>query len=105
MVASWIPVNPTVVVDRANRVITISYHCVANITGGIIGENNSLQQSHVLLLHLDENHKVFKMDLWWDINDATLQAIVCKITAKLSTANKDKLQAIKSLGEEIMTGQ
>ena len=45
------------------------------------------------------------MDLWWDINDATLQAIVCKITAKLSTANKDKLQAIKSLGEEVMTGQ
>ena len=105
MMASWIPVDPTVVVDGSNRVISISYYCVANITGGISGENNYLQLPHVLLLHLDENHKAFKVRLSWDNNDATLQNIVCKIKAKLLTTTEDKLQAIKSPGEEVTNGQ
>ena len=105
MIASWIPVDPTVVVDTSNGIIAVSFNAVANITGGIMGENNSMQLPHVILLHLNKDHKAFKVSCWWDKNDATLEAIVCRIKAKLSTKTEEKIHAKHSRGEEVMTGQ
>ena len=106
MISSWIPVDPTVVVDTTHRIIAISFDVVANITGGLRDENNSMQLHHVILVHLNKEHKVFKARVFWDNNDATLQAIVGKIKAKLSTTTEEKLHAIHSHGKEVvMTGQ
>ena len=106
MISSWIPVDPTVVVDTTHRIIAISFDVVANITGGLSDENNSMQLHHAILVHLNKEHKVFKARVFWDNNDATLQAVVCKIKAKLSTTTNEKLHAIHSRGKEaVMTGQ
>ena len=105
MMASWIPVDPTVVVDTTTGIIAISFNDVFNITGGLSDEHNSMQLPMVNLIHLNKDCKAFEVSCWWDNNDATLQAVVCKIKAKLSTAANEKLNAIHSQGQEVTTGQ
>ena len=107
MISSWIPVDPAVVVDTTNGVIAISFNVVTNITGGFSDEHNSIQLPHVFVIHLDENHKAFKMNACWDNNDATLQAVVSRIKAKLAMAptKTEKMTNIASPMEGIATGQ
>jgi hypothetical protein len=107
MLSSWIPVDPLVVVDTANRIVTMSFHVVSNITGGLEDERNALNIPEVFVVHLDANHKVTMMHACWDNNDADLQAIVNKIKAKLEMAHTapGKVLNVGSPMEGIMSGQ
>lgn len=104
MISSWIPVNPIVVVDTTNRIVAISFHVVPNITGRLDGENNSMELPHVFILHLDENHKAFKFVKCWDNNDATLQSVLTKVTAKLNMAQSATKKTMK-VNTRIESGQ
>lgn len=107
MLASWIPVEPITVVDTANRVVTVSFHVVSNVTGGLKDEKNAVHVTEVFVIHLDENHKVCKLTACWDNNDAALQAVMDKIKAKLEVAQTTtgKVLNIGSEMEGVMTGQ
>jgi hypothetical protein len=107
MLSSWVPVDPIVTVDTTNRVVVISFHVVSNVTGGLKDENNPLCLPEAFALHLNENHKAFKFNVCWDNNDATLQALVSKIKARLEAAptKTTKILNVDSPMEGIMTGQ
>lgn len=107
MLSSWIPVDPLFVVDTTNRIVTMSFHAVSNITGGLEDERNAFNIPEVFVVHLDVNHKVTMLHAYWDNNDADLQTIINKIKAKLEVAHTapGKMLNVGSPMEGIMSGQ
>ena len=107
MKASYIPVDPIVAVDTTNAIISISFHVVCNLNGGFKDKNNAVMVPEIMILHLNEDGKADKFQVYWDSNDASLQTVLAKLKAKLevTSANATKVLNVDSGAEALMTGQ
>lgn len=74
--------------DPEHAIVIIGVSHVANITAGFSDENNPVHNDLVLVYHLDNDMKCYKVVASWDNNNPLLLAAIAKVSTKIEAENK-----------------